>query len=142
MNVNLGQVVGVWIEDSIPPNENVIWIKTVNQNTGEKSGFVWNGLAWVNVKGADGIDAIVPVYKRSVTFAEINAAFEQPQPKITIIHNLNSKDLICSFFYKDYINEYQFGVFEIVDANTVEFRFRDIDSNGANNDLRFVITGY
>ncbi|WP_338761884.1 hypothetical protein WAF17_16460 [Bernardetia sp. ABR2-2B] len=46
---NLGQIIGVWIEDSTPPHEDVIWIRTINQGTGEKSVFIFNGTEWINI---------------------------------------------------------------------------------------------
>ena len=50
-DVNLGQVTGVWIYDTEPPNKNVIWIKTINLLTSEKAGFIWNGMEWINIQG-------------------------------------------------------------------------------------------
>jgi hypothetical protein len=50
-NVNLGQITGVWIENTVPPHTNLIWIKTINQSTGEKAGFVFNGNIWINIQG-------------------------------------------------------------------------------------------
>ncbi|WP_375560255.1 hypothetical protein ACE193_21495 [Bernardetia sp. OM2101] len=48
---NLGQVVGIWLEPTEPTHKNVLWIKTINQLTSEKTGFIWNGTEWINIQG-------------------------------------------------------------------------------------------
>jgi hypothetical protein len=50
-DINLGQITGVWIENTEPPHTNLIWIKTINQNSQEKAGFVWDGANWINSQG-------------------------------------------------------------------------------------------
>ena len=48
---NLGQVSAIWLEDSPPPHTNVLWLKTINPLTSEKTGFIWNGIEWINIQG-------------------------------------------------------------------------------------------